>query len=121
MFFPREGSYTYGLKLGKTETQFNAYTKGWNRRPSKRLLYVNGQFDPWKTAGVSSEYRPGGPLQSTPDVPVLVIPGGFHCSDLRLSNAAANEGVAAIVDSAVDILKQWAREFYTEKGQTAKF
>lgn len=109
------------MKLGKTEAQFNAYTKGWNPRPSKRLLYVNGQFDPWKTAGVSSEYRPGGPLQSTPEVPVLVIPGGFHCSDLRLTNAAANAGVKDVVDKSVAILKGWAREFYTEKGQTAKF
>lgn len=38
-----------------------------------------------------------------------------------MSNAVANEGVAAVVDSAVDILKTWAREFYTEKGQEAKF
>ena len=121
LFFPREGANTYGLKLGKTEAQLNTYTKGWKPRPSKRLLYVNGEFDPWKTAGVSSEYRPGGPLRSTPEVPVLVLPGGFHCSDLRLSNSAANAGVAEQVNKAVDILKTWTREFYTEKGKKAPF
>lgn len=50
-----------------------------------------------------------------------VIPGGFHCSDLRLSNANANAGVKAVVDNTVEILKGWTREFYTEKGKTAPF
>ena len=121
LFFPRENGLTYGLNKGKKEGDLNAYTKGWNQRSSKRLVYVNGEFDPWRTASVSSEYRPGGPLKSTEQVPVNIIPGGFHCSDLRVSNANANAGVKAVVDKTVGILKGWTREFYTENGKTVPF
>ena len=60
---------------------------------------------------MSSEYRPGGPLQSTPEHPLNVIPGGFHCSDLRLKNAQANAGVQAVVDKQVAQIVKWVAEW----------
>jgi hypothetical protein len=60
---------------------------------------------------MSSEYRPGGPLQSTPEHPLNVIPGGFHCSDLRLKNAQANAGVQAVVDAQVAQIVKWVAEW----------
>jgi hypothetical protein len=64
---------------------------------------------------VSSEFRPGGPLKSTPQAPVNVIPGGFHCSDLILRNAEFNSGVKKVVDTEIATLKGWVEEFYHEK------
>lgn len=60
---------------------------------------------------MSSEFRPGGPLQSTPEVPVQVIPGGFHCSDLRLKNGLVNAGVQEVIDNEVAQIVQWVSEY----------
>jgi hypothetical protein len=43
---------------------------------------------------------------------VHVIPGGFHCSDLRLRNGEANAGVQAVIDAEIGTLVKWAGEFY---------
>jgi len=115
LFFPREGNYTYGLARGRREAHFNALTGGWHSRPSVRLIQTNGQFDPWRTAGVSSEFRPGGPVRSTEQQPVQIIPGGFHCSDLVMANAEANEGVRTVVEREIEVLKGWVGEWYAGK------
>lgn len=51
-------------------------------------------------------------MESTPDTPVLVIPGGFHTSDLRLSNGEANEGVMKVIQTEVAQIKTWVEEYY---------
>jgi len=111
LFFPPEGNYTYGSKLGKTTEDVNKYTLGWDLTNTTRLMWVNGEFDPWKTTGVSSEFREGGPLEDRPEAPVEIIPGGFHCSDLRLRNAQANPGVQKSVDRIIDQLTTWVNEY----------
>ena len=69
---------------------------------------------------MSSEFRPGGPLKSTKEVPVEIIPGGFHCSDLILKNYI-DPGVKKVVDKEIDILKGWVGEWYEGKpGRGAK-
>ncbi|KIH93311.1 hypothetical protein SPBR_04143 [Sporothrix brasiliensis 5110] len=73
---------TYGSATGKTVDMLNAVTGGWDFN-AKRVLWVNGEFDPWRPASVSSAFRPGGPLQSTPDSPVILINGGRHCEDMN--------------------------------------
>jgi hypothetical protein len=40
-----------------------------------------------------------------------VIPGGFHCSDLILRNAAVNAGVQKVVDNEVAQIKAWVKEY----------
>lgn len=79
---------------------------------------MNGELDPWRTAGVSSEFRPGGPLQSTEEIPVEIIPGGFHCSDLILKNYI-DPGVKKVVDREIEILKGWVAEWYVGKPSRA--
>ena len=69
------------------------------------------QFDPWRESGVSSDFRPGGPLPSRPEAPLNVIPGGFHCSDLRIRNGQANEGVMKIIDAEIAQIKEWVSEY----------
>ncbi|MCJ1433440.1 hypothetical protein MMC27_002800 [Xylographa pallens] len=113
LFFPPEGNYTYGAAAGATVAAVNAYTHGWDITNSTRLLWTNGQYDPWRTSGVSSQFRPGGPLASTAAAPLQIIPGGFHCSDLIAANGVANAGVQAVIDNEVAQVKRWVGEFRT--------
>ncbi|KAK3935105.1 peptidase S28 [Diplogelasinospora grovesii] len=113
-FFPGN----YGIKEGESAVDVNKYTGGWSVTNTTRLMYANGGLDPWRDATVSSEFRPGGPLQSTPELPVRVIPGGIHCSDYYGQNWAVNPGLQQIVNDEVANMKQWVNEFYEEKGKT---
>ncbi|RYP09597.1 hypothetical protein DL764_001201 [Monosporascus ibericus] len=47
LFFPRQGPYTYASYRGKTAAALNAHIKGWHLYDTKRLMWVNGEFDPW--------------------------------------------------------------------------
>ncbi|KAK3670459.1 hypothetical protein LTR78_009700 [Recurvomyces mirabilis] len=111
LYFPTEDGQTYGIANGKTEAQENSYTGGWYIDNSTRLLYVNGGYDPWREASVSSELRPGGPLQSTEQVPVNIVPGGFHTSDLVTANGKANTTVQAVIDKNVAQMAAWVAEW----------
>lgn len=113
MFFPTVNGFTYGSNLSpdNNEHKVNKATEGWRLDDTTRLIWTNGQFDPWKTAGMSSEYRPDGPFPGTVDQPLQIIPGGFHCSDLRLSNAKANAGVQQVVDNEVAQIVKWVSEY----------
>ncbi|KAK3117727.1 hypothetical protein LTR53_000656 [Teratosphaeriaceae sp. CCFEE 6253] len=111
LYFPEQDGKTYGIAAGKTEEDVNAYDGGWYIDNSTRLLYVNGGFDPWREASVSSDLRPEGPLQSTAAVPVNIVPGGFHTSDLVTRNGEANATVQAVIDASVAQLAAWVAEF----------
>ncbi|KAK6439522.1 hypothetical protein LTR95_004273 [Oleoguttula sp. CCFEE 5521] len=112
LYFPTAPDGTkYGIAAGRTEEQVNAYTDGWNTRNSSRLVYVNGGTDPWREATVSAESRPGGPLQSTAQVPVNLVPGGFHTSDLVTQNGAVNAGAKKVIDESVAQIVAWVNEF----------
>ena len=115
LWFPPEGNYTFGAAAGKTVDDVNAYTGGWDIVNTTRLTWTAGEFDPWRTTGVASQFRPGGQLQSTAQHPVNVIPQGIHCSDLLLKNARANAGVQAVVDTEVKQIVEWVGEFYQGK------
>ena len=116
MFFPTVNGYTYGSANPKVnEAALNAKTHGWNLVNTTRLIWTNGEFDPWRTSGVSSQFRPGGGLASTPQHPVQIIPGGFHCSDLRLLNGAVNAGVQNVIDNEVAQIVAWVKEYYDQK------
>jgi hypothetical protein len=123
LYFPKTNHRAYGSSPDHhppyTVDHPNSWTKGWDTpkkaTPSTRVMWANGEFDPWKTSGISSEYRTGGPWQSTENAPVQVIPGGFHCSDLILKNGLSNAGVQKVIDAEVALMKTWVAEFYTEK------
>lgn len=100
-----------GIEEGKSASSVNAYTGGWNEVDTTRLMFANGQWDPWRDATVSSKFRPGGPLQSTPKLPVRVVEHGTHCSDLYGQNWAVNPGVKAVADAEVENMRQWVSEF----------
>ena len=113
LFFPTENGYTYASSNPDvTVARVNEATQGWDLTNTKRLIWTNGQFDPWRSSGVSSDFRPGGPLPSTTQHPLQVIPGGFHCSDLILKNGAYNAGVQEVIDNEVAIIVKWVSEYY---------
>ncbi|KAK8211846.1 putative serine peptidase [Phyllosticta capitalensis] len=118
LFFPSEGNFTYGSARGLSVDDVNAYTGGWDMNTT-RVLWVNGQYDPWKDATVSSDFKPGGPLQSTSEAPVMVIPDGIHCSDLIAQNGAVNDGVQDVIDAEVKQIKAWVAEWPGTKYQQA--
>ncbi|PHH79007.1 hypothetical protein CDD80_5860 [Ophiocordyceps camponoti-rufipedis] len=107
--FPPKGNAT--LNSSSVE-QVNRKTGGWNQSKTKRLLWVNGEFDPWRPATVSAERRPGGPLESTSEAPVWVVPGASHCSELPVMNGRVNEGARVAIQGVVRQMKTWVDEFY---------
>ncbi|RDI83406.1 hypothetical protein Vi05172_g6642 [Venturia inaequalis] len=112
LWFPTSPSgRTYGIAAGKTYEAQNAYTGGWSVTNSTRLLHVNGEFDPWREAGVSSDFRPGGPLASTARVPVFVVPGGFHASEITTLNGVVNRGCRDVIDKVIGTLEEWVGEW----------
>lgn len=115
VFFPTEDGYTFGIAKGKDVQNVNAYTGGWYKTNTERLIWANGEFDPWKDATVSSDFRPGGPLKSTTKAPVNVIPGGIHCSDMLARNGVANAGVQKIINTEVATIKGWVNDYYKKK------
>ncbi|CAK7197945.1 hypothetical protein SEUCBS139899_000596 [Sporothrix eucalyptigena] len=110
----------FGLENSASIASFNNRTGGWSVPTShtQRLLYTNGEYDPWRAATVSSAWRPGGPLASSTNVPVNIVPGGVHCSDVYAENWAVNADVKAVVDAETATIVQWINEFYQEKGIT---
>ncbi|PMD59013.1 uncharacterized protein K444DRAFT_531836 [Hyaloscypha bicolor E] len=117
IFFPTTNGYTYASAVSpdNNEHQVNKHTQGWRLENTTRLIWTNGEFDPWRTSGVSSEFRPGGPLESTKEAPLQIIPGGFHCSDLRLRNGLVNAGVQKVIDNEVSQIVKWVAEWPGEK------
>ncbi|KAF4626929.1 hypothetical protein G7Y89_g11228 [Cudoniella acicularis] len=119
LLFPEVNGYTYGsanpsINVGTV----NKYTKGWELDNTTRLIWTNGEFDPWRSSGVSSQFRPGGPLPSTPQHPLQIIPGGFHCSDLILYNGVVNSGVQTVIDNEVKQIVELLNPYKTQGSDT---
>ncbi|CAM1508761.1 Fc.00g056090.m01.CDS01 [Cosmosporella sp. VM-42] len=111
LFFPEGG---YGIQKHRTVAHVNAYTGGWSVTNTTRLMYANGQFDPWRDATVSSVDRPGGPLRSTAELPVRIVPGGMHCSDYYKQNWDVNPEVKRIAYEEAENMKRWVDDFYKD-------
>ncbi|KAI0133968.1 serine carboxypeptidase S28 [Xylariales sp. AK1849] len=117
-WFPPEGTSSFASSRGKTDADVNAHTGGWTDTNSTRMLIANGELDPWRSASVSSTFRPGGPLQSTADVPVILINGSRHCNDLSKKNSI-NPAIAAAQAQEIKQISDWVAEFYQQKGRNA--
>ncbi|KAF6807958.1 serine carboxypeptidase S28 [Colletotrichum musicola] len=120
LFFPKQGEFTYASNAGKTAADLNAATGGWLFTNTTRLVWSNGEFDPWRSASVSSELRPGGPLKSRPGAPVHLIPGSRHCNDLLVRNGDVNADMKAVITAEIEQIKTWVGEFYDGKGKAKR-
>ncbi|KAK3362456.1 peptidase S28 [Lasiosphaeria hispida] len=120
MHFPAENGFTYGSASGKTADTLNKKTGGWNRNTT-RVVWTNGEFDPWRATTMSSEIRPGGPLQSTDEHPVFLIKNAQHADDsftaagLKSRNILINPAVQEAQDKVVEVLKKWVSSYYSTK------
>lgn len=76
----------------------------------------NSEFDPWRSASVSSELRPGGPLQDTAGAPVFLIAGSRHCNDLTWLNGEVNADVRTAQTAQMELMTRWVGEFYADGG-----
>ncbi|KAK3936273.1 peptidase S28 [Diplogelasinospora grovesii] len=103
--FPETNGFQCGSVEGFTTEHLNYYTGGWDA-DFERVLFVNGEFDPWYPATVQSSYRNGGPRQSTDKMPIVEIPGGNHCPDLVISSQ--NE---KYVQQELEIMGKWLSEW----------
>ncbi|MFI7098575.1 S28 family serine protease [Streptomyces sp. NPDC050161] len=66
----------------------------WVRHHAERMMFVNGEFDPWS----SEHFEPG---KGTKDAYVFTVPGGNHGSDISLlKDADRTMATAALLDWA---------------------
>ncbi|KYK54996.1 hypothetical protein DCS_06957 [Drechmeria coniospora] len=111
-FFPTVNNHTYGLAKNRTADDLNALTGGWDPGNAKRVMWVNGEYDMWRPATVSSQRRTGKPLES-----VYLIPKGMHASDIFVLNGQMNPEVGRIQRKLVSKMTTWVDEFYTKAGR----
>ncbi len=117
IFPPSEaGPDGYGIINGARARDVNRHTGGWNALNTTRAMHTNGGLDPWRDATLSSQSRPGGPFKGSETLPVRVVQGGTHCSDLYGPNWEVNEGVRKLKDDVVAQMKGWVGEWYQAKG-----
>jgi hypothetical protein len=83
-------------------------------------LTPNSEFDPWRSASVSSEIRPGGPMVSTPKAPVFLTKGAIHCTELNARAGQVNEDVRKTQVESIAIMKKWVNEYYATTGRVRR-
>ncbi|KIO28597.1 hypothetical protein M407DRAFT_22181 [Tulasnella calospora MUT 4182] len=82
---------------------------GWNIR-ANNLFVVNGEFDPWRSASLSSRWAPK--FRNTQHQLVEVIKGGHHCWDFNLDGAKYNPDIKRVVDKGVKTVQGWLKQWY---------
>jgi len=73
-----------------------------------RIVFINGQLDPWRRLSVSAPNA--FPRQSTLDNPVYVIQGGSHCSDLDGYKVGENPSKTQVNKSVKADILRWLSE-----------
>ncbi|KAG8893624.1 hypothetical protein FRB99_001833 [Tulasnella sp. 403] len=91
----------------------NAIYGGWNLT-TPQLFVVNGQYDPWRSASLSSIWAPQLP-PSTSLQPIEVLAGGHHCWDWDLDGAYFNPDVKRVVDLGIDTVRGWLKTWYAAR------
>lgn len=110
-----------GIAQGRRASHVNKWTGGWDVTNTTRAMHTNGERDPWRDATLSSIFRPGGPVKSTEQLPVRLVKGGVHCSDLYSPNWEVNAEVRALAEDATAQMKRWVGGFYDEKKVAKPF
>jgi hypothetical protein len=105
--FPVTNGFETGSATGWTEDHLNQWTQGWDA-PYERVIFVNGQFDPWRSATVSSDYRPGGQVNST-EIPVFIVENGVHTPELFVDTT--NPYTWPVVQSSIAQMGAWLKEY----------
>ena len=107
LMFPETNGFRAGSAEGFTTKHLNMYTGGWDA-DFERVLFVNGEFDPWLQATVASDYRPGGPRESTDQAPIFTIDNGNHVPDLVLEEAPEQ---LSVIKKELQVMRGWLKEW----------
>jgi len=105
--FPETNGFVSGSVEGFTAEHLDLYTGGWDG-DSERVLFVNGEFDPWRSATLSSDFRPGGALNSSDSVPIFVVENGVHCPELVIGEVAE---ALPLYDGMINIMGGWLSDW----------
>ncbi|KAG8914931.1 hypothetical protein FRC00_009536 [Tulasnella sp. 408] len=84
---------------------------GWNLE-AYNLFVVNGEFDPWRWASLSSKWAP--PFRNTRYQHAEIIKDGVHCWDWNLDQAKFNPDIKRVVDLGISMVKGWVEEWYSD-------
>ncbi|KAK7032840.1 serine carboxypeptidase S28-domain-containing protein [Favolaschia claudopus] len=106
LYFPPEN----GVAVPKAApaNQVNARFDGWYINED-HMLFVNGQFDPWRSGSVSSQLPWAPRRRSTAKQPILLVETGVHC--LITSTAQANPHTRVVFDQVVAQMVQWMKDW----------
>ena len=105
--FPTTAGFSSGWDDGFTPEHLGLYTGGWDA-DFRRVLFVNGEVDPWREATVSADSRPNGRRASTEHMPVIVVPNGNHCPELTFEEY---EGAPDLYTDIMAIMEGWLDEW----------
>lgn len=106
--FPETNGFQAGSVVGFTAEHLNMWTKGWDA-PYERVLFVNGEHDPWRSATIAADSRPGGPVESSDAIPALVVEKGVHVPDLILEDDSPYQ--TPVIEKAVEIMGSWLKDW----------
>lgn len=107
LMFPETNGYMAGSNRGWTTKHLNRYTGGWDAK-FERVMFVNGEFDPWIEATVGSHHRPGGPRVTSEQTPIFVIENGNHVPELIINDVPEE---VSVLPQQVAIMKKWLSEW----------
>ncbi|KAI1170527.1 serine carboxypeptidase S28 [Nemania sp. FL0916] len=105
--FPETNGFRPGSVEGFTAEHLDMWTKGWGAN-YERVVFVNGEHDPWRSATIAADNRPGGPVQSSDQIPSFVVKGGVHVPDFVLDGSADQNRV---LGEAVVVMGRWLAEW----------
>ncbi|KAG9018024.1 hypothetical protein FRB90_012583 [Tulasnella sp. 427] len=114
----RQCSYYFPLADGTHSTYnfsqpvdtLNSQFKGWNV-VGNNLFVVNGEFDPWRSASLSSKWAPT--FTDTATQEISVIPNAHHCWDWYLMNTEVDDNVKTVQNKALVQIHDWLQSWYS--------
>ncbi|KZT56257.1 hypothetical protein CALCODRAFT_524343 [Calocera cornea HHB12733] len=93
-------------------TSVNKAYGGWNLNIN-RLVFVNGNRDPWRFATVSSDFINRASSASQP----IAVSDGFHVSDTLLSNGEVDDTIHQAQQLVLESMYEWMTEWYEVNPQ----
>ncbi|RYP61563.1 hypothetical protein DL771_010084 [Monosporascus sp. 5C6A] len=112
LMFPETNGFMTGSARGFNETHLNLWTGGWNS-DFEKVIFVDGQYDPWREATVSSDYRPEDCAYNTTEAPAFIVQGGAHCPEMFIDES--DPYTWSVVQSSVEIMAGWIKEWSPPK------
>ncbi|KAG8978996.1 hypothetical protein FRC05_009206 [Tulasnella sp. 425] len=108
LYFPNTFPMGNTAAQAHNTTTFNAKYGGWNIQTTN-VFYANGKKDVWRGVTLSSDMNNHA---STPNMPIAVADGGFHCSDMVMQAGVYEPTVAAVQNLGSAWINKWLTQWY---------